>query len=101
MKKFIYEVSLNEYFDEHIVEQIEEAYLSSSNRVDDEKIEIEKNSENSFILKISINQLHEMIRVFSNINLEIKNLKLNQIGRLCLGDLEEGEYIELSEKISI
>ena len=42
-----------------------------------------------------------MIRVFSNINLEIKNLKLNQIGRLCLGDLEEGEYIELSEKISI
>ena len=101
MKKFIYEVSLNECFDEHIVEQIEEAYLSSSNRVDDEKIEIEKNSENSFILKISINQLHEMIRVFSNINLEIKNLKLNQIGRLCLGNVEKGEYIELSEKISI
>ena len=75
MKKFIYEISLNECFDEHIVEEIEEAYFSSSNRVDDEKIEVEKNSENSFILKISINQLHEMIRVLSNINLRGKKFK--------------------------
>ena len=100
-KKFIYQVSLSECLNEHLIKKIEEAYCISLDSEDDDKMEVEQNGEYSFLLKISLNKFSRMTGIFSNIGLEVKDIKLNQIGRLCLGDLEEGKHIELSEKITI
>jgi 16S rRNA U516 pseudouridylate synthase RsuA-like enzyme len=46
-----------------------------------------------------MNQTHitEIINIFSSVDLAIETLHLQQIGRLSLGDLPEGDYLELTE----
>ncbi len=46
-----------------------------------------------------MNQTHisEIMDILSSMDLDIETLHLEQIGRLSLGDLTEGDYLELTE----
>ena len=77
--------------------QIKEACLVFSENRIGPIINIQKQDEK--ILLLSMNQTHisEIMDIFSSVDLAIETLHLKQIGRLSLGDLTEGDYLELTE----
>ena len=60
-------------------------------------IELQQQDEKSLLLTMNHPRIHEVIDIIAPLDLPIKTLRLQQLGRLSLGELAEGDYLELTE----
>ena len=60
-------------------------------------IYINKQTEKTISLKTDNARVTEILSLFDAENLRIELFHLEQIGKLSLGDLKEGDYLELIE----
>ncbi|MBM7558504.1 pseudouridine synthase [Marinitoga litoralis] len=58
---------------------------------------IEKVEDNIITIKISEGKYHQIKRMMKAVGLTVVDLKRIAIGNLCLGDLKEGEWIEIEK----
>ena len=77
--------------------QIKEACLAVSENQIGPIINIQKRDEKTLLLSMNQTHIPEIIDIFFSVDLAIETLHLQQIGRLRLGDLPEGDYLELTE----
>ena len=93
-KTWIYQVRLINNANEVILEQLKSAL--SENEITP-TIEIDERDKRSILLHLSQTQGTEIVTILASLNLKIATLQLKQIGRLNLGELKEGDYLELME----
>ena len=60
-------------------------------------IEIDEEDKRSILLHLSQTQGTEIVITLASLNLKVATLQLKQLGRLNLGELKEGDYLELME----
>ena len=78
--------------------KLREAWLASEKRQLGSKIDIQRKDEQTLMLSIKHFRLMDLIEICAAVNIQIENIHLQQVGRLDLGDLRAGDYLELKEK---
>ena len=96
-KASIYCVKSDKTIDENKLQQIKKAFLTSYQIQTNSMIEIQQQDEKSLLLTMNQPRIHEVINILAPLDLPIKTLRLQQLGRLSLGELAEGDYLELAE----
>ena len=93
-KTWIYRIRLKNNANEVIVEQLKSAL--SENEITP-TIAIDDEDKRSILLHLSQTQGTEIVTTLASLNLRVATLQLKQLGRLNLGELKEGDYLELME----
>lgn len=93
-KTWIYRIRLKNNANEVIVEQLKSAL--SENEITP-TIAIDDEDKRSILLHLSQTQGTEIVTTLASLNLKVATLQLKQLGRLNLGELKEGDYLELME----
>ena len=93
-KTWIYRIKLKSNANEVILEQLKSALSENESTP---TIEIDEEDKRSILLHLSQTQGTEIVTILASLNLKIATLQLKQIGRLNLGELKEGDYLELME----
>ena len=93
-KTWIYRIRLRNNANEVILQQIKSAL--SENEITP-TIEIDDEDKRSILLHLSQTQGTEIMTILASLNLKVETLQLKQLGRLNLGELKEGDYLELME----
>ncbi len=93
-KTWIYRIRLSNNANEVILEQLKSAL--SENEITP-TIEIDDEDKRSILLHLSQTQGTEIVTTLASLNLKVATLQLKQLGRLNLGELKEGDYLELME----
>ena len=96
-KTCIYQIKSDTTVDENKLQQINKACLASSQIQADSMIELQQQDEKSLLLTMNHPRIHEVIDIIAPLDLPIKTLRLQQVGRLSLGELAEGDYLKLTE----
>ncbi|MBG10597.1 MAG: hypothetical protein CMD92_05455 [Gammaproteobacteria bacterium] len=96
-KPCVYHARSKERFGQDKYEQIKSAWLVPSESKTGRITEIKKQDERTLVLSTSLPQVQGMTEIFSSVDLSLDALRLQQLGRLSLGSLAEGEYLELNE----
>ena len=96
-KPCIYHARSKESFSEGQFQQIKNAWLASPASQAGRIINIQEQDERTLLFSTSQPQVQEIMEIFSSLDLPIETLHLQQLGRLSLGDLAEGDYLELNE----
>ena len=96
-KPCVYNARSREGFSEDQFQQIKHAWLSTLEIQTGSIVDIQKQDERTVLLKTNQPRVEEIMDVFSSVDQSIERLHLQQIGRLSLGNLIEGDYLELSE----
>jgi len=96
-KSCIYHARSKERFSEDQFQQIKNAWLTPSESQTGPIIDIQKQDERTLLLTTNQPQVQEIVGIFSPADLTIETLHLKQLGRLNLGDIAEGDYLELTE----
>ena len=96
-KAFVYLASLKGVVSEYQIPQIKEAMMASADNNIGTIIDVQRHDETSLLL--SLNQVlnQNLLNVFHSFDLIINSLHLQKMGVLSLGDLKEGDYLELTE----
>ena len=93
-KTWMYRIRLSNNANEVILEQLKSAL--SENEITP-TIEIDDEDKRSILLHLSQTQGTEIVTTLASLNLKVATLQLKQLGRLNLGELKEGDYLELME----
>jgi len=96
-KPCVYHARSKERFGQDKYEQIKSAWLAPSESQTGRITDIKKQDERTLTLRTNQSQVQEMTEIFSSVDLSLDTLHLQQLGRLNLGDLAEGDYLELNE----
>ena len=96
-KTCIYHIKSDTTVDKNKLQRIKKACLASSQIQADSKIDIQQKDEKSLLLSLNHPRIHEVLDIIAPLDLPIKTLRLQQLGRLNLGELAEGDYLELTE----
>ena len=96
-KACIYHINSDTTIDKNKLQRIKKACLASSQIQADSKIDIQQKDEKSLLLSLNHPRIHEVLDIIAPLDLPIKTLRLQQLGRLNLGELAEGDYLELTE----
>ena len=96
-KPCVYHVRSREGFSEDQFQQIKSAWLSPTEIQTGSIVNIQKQDEKTVLLNTNQPQVENIKDMFSLVDLPIERLHLHQLGRLSLGDLIEGDYLELPE----
>ena len=96
-KPCVYQVKSKINISDDQLRQIKEACLAVSENQIGPIINIQKRDEKTLLLSMNQTHIPEIIDIFFSVDLAIETLHLQQIGRLSLGDLPEGDYLELTE----
>ena len=96
-KSCIYHARSTEGFNEDQFQQIKNAWLSSSEIQTGPIVDIQKQDERTVLLKTNQPRVEEIMDIFSPVAQSLERLHLQQMGRLSLGKLIEGDYLELTE----
>ena len=96
-KAFVYLASLKGVVSECQIPQIKEAMMAFADKNIGTIIDVQRHDETSLLL--SLNQVlnQNLLNVFYSSDLIINSLHLQKMGVLSLGDLKEGDYLELTE----
>ena len=78
-------------------EQLKSAWLASTETDTSALTGIEQHDERTLILSTNKPQVGGIAEIFSSVDLSLEMLTLQQLGRLNLGNLEEGDYLELNK----
>ena len=62
-----------------------------------ETFDIQKQSKNTLLIRISQARSAEMLAALSSIDFTIKQLQLQQLGKMGIGELAEGDYLQAKE----
>jgi 16S rRNA pseudouridine516 synthase len=93
-KTWIYRIRLRNNANEVILQQLKSAL--SENEITP-TIAIDDEDKRSILLHLSQTQGTEIVTTLASLNLKVATLQLKQLGRLNLGELKEGDYLELME----
>ena len=92
-----YQATFKKIISEDQLRRINEALVETSGNQIGLIIDIQKQDGKTLLLSMKRNYIQDILDIFSFMGLSIKTLHLQQLGRLSLGDLKEGGYLELSE----
>ena len=96
-KTYIYTAKLKSTVSQDQFQQIKEAALSRSENQISLIIDIQRQNEKTLFLSINHGGIEEIMGIFSSLHLAIESLHLKQLGKLSIGELTEGEYLNLTE----
>ena len=96
-KPCVYHARSKERFSQDQFQQIKNAWLAPSESQIGRITDIQKQDERTLLLSTTQPSVREIMDIFSPIGLAIESLHLQQLGRLSLGALTEGNYLELTE----
>ena len=100
-KKFIYVAKFSQAISISKTEELQKIFSDSSINKSGSITNIEKFDEKTLTITLSNIKASDLINSLSNHGLIIESLHLQQIGRLDLGNLQEGHYLEITENIKI
>jgi len=92
-----YQATLGKIISEDQLRRINETLLETSENQIGLIIDIQKQDGKTLLLSMKRNHIQDILDIFSSMGLSIETLRLQQLGRLSLGDLKEGGYLELTE----
>jgi 16S rRNA pseudouridine516 synthase len=95
-KTGIYQVRLKNIFRENQLQQLQKAWIASAGNKIGTTIEIKKQNERTILLSVSQSRAADIMRMLTSVDFEIETLQLQQIGRLSLGSLKEGDCLQLA-----
>lgn len=78
-------------------ERIRSAWLASTETQTSTVTDIKQQDERTLVLSTNQPQVGGMTEIFSSVDLSLEALTLQQLGKLNLGGLVEGDYLELSK----
>ena len=96
-KPCVYQAKSKKIISDDQLRLMTEACLAVSENQIGPTINIQKQDKKTLLLSMNQTQITEIINIFSSVDLAIETLHLQQIGRLSLGDLPEGDYLEFTE----
>ena len=96
-KSCIYHAKSKEEFSEDQFQQIKNAWLSPSEIQTGPVVDIQIQDERTVLLKTNQPRVEEIMDIFSPVDQSMERLHLQQMGKLSLGKLIEGDYLELTE----
>ena len=96
-KPCVYHARSKERIGDDKCEQIKSAWLASTETQISAVTDIKQQDERTLILSTNKPQVGGMTEIFSAVDLSLETLTLQQLGRLNLGNLGEGDYIELNK----
>ena len=93
----VYKIRLKNIVTDSQLERIRKALLADTQNEFSSVIEINKQTEKTISFKTDNARVTEVLNLFDSENLRIELFHLEQIGKLSLGDLKAGDYLELIE----
>ena len=96
-KTCIYHVRSENRISEDQLQQLKDARLASTGDMIGPTIDIHKTDDKTLLLSVSHARATEITAILSSVGLGIDALQLRKLGRLSLGDLKEGDCLELAE----
>jgi len=93
----VYHAISKERFGNDKYEQIKSVWLASTEAQTSTVIDIKQQDERTLVLSTNQPQVQGMIDIFFSVDLSLETLRLQQLGKLNLGDLAEGDYLELNK----
>ncbi len=96
-KPCVYQAKSKNIISDDQLRQVKEACLVFSENQIGRTINIQEQDEKTLLLSMNQTHISEIKDILSSVDLDIETLHLEQIGRLSLGDLTEGDYLELAE----
>ncbi len=93
----VYHARSKERFGDHKYAQIKSVWLGPTEAKMSVITEIQQQDERTLILSTNQPQVEGMMEIFSSVDLSLETLRLQQLGKLNLGDLAEGDYLELNK----
>lgn len=96
-KPRVYQARAKEVVSEDQLQQIKNALPAPSENQIGPVIDIQKQAEKTLLLRTANVEIQRIMDAFSSVDLAIETLHLQQIGSLSLGDLSEGDFLELTE----
>ena len=96
-KPCVYQARSKKIVSEDQLRQIREVWSAPLENQTSSIVDIQQQDEKTLLLSTTQTRLKEIMDIFSSLDLVIESLKLQQLGRLSLGDLIEGGYLELTE----
>lgn len=96
-KPCVYHARSKERIGDDKCEQIKSAWLASTETQISAVTDIKQQDERTLILSTNKPQVGGMTEIFSAVDLSLETLTLQQLGRLNLGNLGEGDYLELNK----
>ena len=96
-KPRVYQVRSKKIISEGQLQQIKEAWLATSENKIGPVLDIQKHDQNTLLLKTGNVGTQKIMEAFSSVDLAIETPHLQQIGRLSISDLSEGDYLEFTE----
>ena len=92
-----YQATLKKIISEDQLRRINEALLETSGNQIGLTIDVQKQDGKTLLLSMKQNHIQDILDIFSSMDLLIETLQLQKLGRLSLGGLKEGGYLELTE----
>ena len=96
-KPCVYQAKSKNIISDDQLRQVKEACLVFSENQIGRTINIQEQDEKTLLLSMNQTHISEIKDILSSVDVDIETLHLEQIGRLSLGDLTEGDYLELAE----
>ena len=97
-KKGIYHVRFRDTLTENLLRQIQETCLVTPSLSGVSEVDISTRDEKTLILSMTVNSMQETVGIFDALDLKVERFHLNQLGKLSLGDLLEGDYLRLNAR---
>ena len=96
-KPCVYHARTKERIGDDKCEQIKSAWLASTETQASAVTYIKQQDERTLVVNTNQPQVGGMTEIFSSVDLSLETLTLQQLGRLDLGNLGEGDYLELNK----
>ena len=96
-KPCVYHARTQERYSEGQFERLRNAWLGMSDSQNESIIDVEKLDERTLMIRTNYPLVQKIKEIFSRLDLPLATLHLQQLGRLSLDDLAEGDYLKLTE----
>ena len=93
----VYHARSKEQFGDDKYEQINSVWLESTEAQISVITDIRQQDDRTLVLSTNQPQVQGMMEIFSSVDFSLETLRLQQLGKLNLGDLAEGDYLELNK----
>ena len=96
-KSCIYHIISENDINEDHIKNLREIWLASSGNKMPKSFDIQKQNKNTLLIRTSQARSAEIMAALSSTNLTIKQLQLQQLGKMGIGELAEGDYVQAKE----
>ncbi len=96
-KSCIYHIISENDINEDHIKNLREIWLASSGNKMPKSFDIQKQNKNTLLIRTSQARSAEIMAALSSTNVTIKQLQLQQLGKMGIGELAEGDYVQAKE----